>query len=333
MADERTAGSAAGTGGSDIAALEAEIAALRRENAALRAQVIALEGALVDGRIEAPRPMAPTMRAAVVERVELERRRLLNAIIDHSPSVIFVKDPDGRYLLVNRRAEVLYARKRQDLLGRTDADFFPPEIVQTMREKDEEAARRGEPIQFEEAVSFPDETRHYFTIKFPILNIQGALMGVCGIATDITEQKRQEQERVRLREQVIMAQEEALRELSTPLVPIADGVVAMPIIGSVDQARVERIMTTLLDGIGHHGAHTVILDVTGVRTVDANVASAIVAVARAARLLGARVVVTGVRPEVARTLIEIGTNLEGIVMRGNLQSGIAFALRGTPRVQ
>ncbi|MRG98333.1 PAS domain-containing protein [Polyangium spumosum] len=324
MADERMAG---GADGADVAALKAEIAALRKENAALKAQVIALEGALVDGRNEAPRPMAPTMRAAVIERVELERRRLLNAVIDHSPSIVFVKDPDGRYLLVNRQAEHRYGKTRNQLLGRTDGEFFPPDAVRVMREKDAEAARRGEPIQFDETLEFDGEPRHFHTIKFPILNSHGALMGVCGIVTDITDQKRQEEERLLLREQVIAAQEEALRELSTPLVPIADGVVAMPIVGSVDQARAERIMTTLLDGIGHHGAHAVILDVTGVRAVDTNVASAIVSAARAVRLLGARVVVTGVRPEVARTLIETGVDLEGIVMRGNLQSGIAIAMR------
>ena len=322
MAEERTAVEAGG----DVAALEAEIVALRRENASLKAQVLALEGALMDVRIDAPPRMA-TMRAAVVERVDNERRRLLHAVIDHSPSVIFVKDPEGRYILVNRRAEHRFGVPRQELLGRTDDDFFPPEAAQAMREKDTEAVRRGEPLQFEEAIVFDGELRHFHTIKFPILNNFGALMGVCGIATDITEQKRKEEERLLLREQVIAAQQEALRELSTPLVPIADGVVAMPIVGSIDQARAERIMSTLLDGIGHHGAHAVILDITGVRTVDTNVASAIVSAARAVRLLGARVVVTGVRAEVARTLIEIGTDLEGIVMRGNLQSGIAFALR------
>jgi len=323
MGDQRTAGST----GADIATLEAEIAALRSENTALRAQIVALEGALLDVRVDAPRPVGPTLRAAVIERADQERRRLLHAVIDHSPSVIFVKDPDGRYLLVNRRAEAQYKKQRKEILGRTDDTFFPPEAVQTMREKDAEAARRGEPILFEESYAFDGEVRHYHTIKFPILNSHGALMGVCGIATDITEQKRQEEERLLLREKVIAAQEEALRELSTPLVPLADGVVAMPIVGSIDQARAERIMSTLLDGIGHHGAHSVILDVTGVRSVDTNVASAIVSAARAARLLGARVVVTGVRAEVARTLIEIGTDLEGIVMRGNLQSGIAYALR------
>ncbi len=328
MAEERTTGgaSSAGVGAVDVAALEAEVAALRRENTALRAQIVALEGALVDVRCEAP-PRITNMRAAVYERVEFERRRLLNAVLDHSPSVIFVKDPEGRYLLLNRGAERLYAKPREAMLGRTDADFFPPEAVQAMRAKDEEAVARGEPIQFEESVPFGDDLRHYFTIKFPILNSHGTLMGVCGIVTEITEQKRKEEERLLLREQVITAQEAALRELSSPLVPIADGVVAMPLVGSIDEKRAERIMTTLLDGIGHHGAHSVILDITGVRTVDANVASAIVSAARAVRLLGARVVVTGIRAEVARTFIEIGTDLEGIVTRGNLQSGIAFALR------
>ncbi len=129
-----------------------------------------------------------------------------------------------------------------------------------------------------------------------------------------------------MREQVIAAQAEALRELSTPLVPIAEGVVAMPLVGTIDSKRAELIVTALLDGVSHQGAHTVIMDITGVRTVDAQVAEALVRAARSVRLLGARVIVTGVRPEVARTLVDLGADMQGIMTRATLRSGIASAL-------
>ncbi|MFS8067709.1 MAG: STAS domain-containing protein, partial [Byssovorax sp.] len=88
----------------------------------------------------------------------------------------------------------------------------------------------------------------------------------------------------------------------------------------------DQILETLLDGIIKHRAHTAILDITGVRVVDAQVASGLVSAARAARLLGARVLLTGIRPEVAQMLVGLDTDLAGVVTLGTLESGIAYAL-------
>lgn len=127
-------------------------------------------------------------------------------------------------------------------------------------------------------------------------------------------------------EQIIAIQAVALVALSTPLIPISEGVVVMPLIGSIDEVRARQIMETLLSGISRSQARTAILDITGVATVDHDVAHALLQAARAARMLGAQIVLTGIRPEVAQTLVSLGTHLEGIVTRGTLQSGIAFAL-------
>ena len=100
----------------------------------------------------------------------------------------------------------------------------------------------------------------------------------------------------------------------------------MPIVGTIDAARATQIMEALLKGITDMQAHTVILDVTGVRVMNAEIAEALLRTARAARLLGARIVLTGIRPEVASALVELRVDIEGIVTRGTLQSGIAYAL-------
>jgi rsbT co-antagonist protein RsbR len=125
---------------------------------------------------------------------------------------------------------------------------------------------------------------------------------------------------------VIEAQRAALRELSTPLVPLADGVIAMPLIGTIDSVRAHEVMEKLLDGIISLRARTAILDITGVKVVDTMVADALLKVARAARLFGAHVILTGIGPDVARSLGQIGADLSGIVTLGTLQSGIAHAL-------
>ncbi|WP_438025148.1 PAS domain-containing protein [Sorangium sp. So ce233] len=146
------------------------------------------------------------------------------------------------------------------------------------------------------------------------------------IARDLTPLHDAERERLALQEQVIQAQQATLRELSTPLVPLAEGVVAMPLIGALDRSRAQQAMERLLDGIVQHQFHTAILDVTGVKDVDAESADALLRIARAARLLGAQLVLTGIGPDTAQTLVDLGVDLTGIATRSTLQSAIAHAL-------
>lgn len=291
---------------------DSDLDALRIENENLRKRITELEA----------------LQAMHNDEVSMlqERMHVLEIVVQNSPSVVFVKDHDGKYIVVNKELARLYGTTTEKLLGLSDFDFFPADAAREMRAKDQEAMASDRPIKFEEIVPFDGGLHHYVTLKFPIQNVAGEVVGVCGIASDITELKQQEEERIRMREQIIAAQEEALRELSTPLVPIADGVVAMPLVGAIDEKRAELIVTALLDGVGQQGAHTVIMDITGVRTVDSQVAEALVRAARSVGLLGARVIVTGVRPEVARTLVELGTDLQGIVTRATLRSGIASAI-------
>ena len=149
---------------------------------------------------------------------------------------------------------------------------------------------------------------------------------IASVVRDLTEQQLAEQERVRLQEQVILAQQAALRELSTPLIPIAEGVVAMPLIGSIDSGRAQMVVEELLSGVANNRASTAIVDITGVPVVDTQVAGALVRAAQAVELLGARVLLTGIRPEVAQTLVGIGVNLGSIITRSTFQDGITFAL-------
>ena len=147
---------------------------------------------------------------------------------------------------------------------------------------------------------------------------------------DVTTQIRAEQERV-AQAQMIEAQRAALYELGTPLIPIADEVIAMPLIGAIDSARAQQILEVLLQEITARSAAIVILDITGVKVVDAQVAAALVRVAQAARLLGAEVVLTGISSGVARSLVDLGAELHGIVTCGTFQSGIAYVMRRAER--
>lgn len=123
---------------------------------------------------------------------------------------------------------------------------------------------------------------------------------------------------------------ETIRELGAPLIPLAEGIVVLPLIGHIDPQRAQSIMESLLTGIATHQAEVVLMDITGVATVDTGVANSLLQAAQAARLLGAHVILVGVRPEVAHTLVNLGIELKGISTFASLQTGIeaALAMRG-----
>jgi rsbT co-antagonist protein RsbR len=132
-------------------------------------------------------------------------------------------------------------------------------------------------------------------------------------------------------EELIKSQANALTELSTPLIPISDHVVVMPLIGAMDSHRAAQVLETLLEGVSTRRASVAIVDITGVSVVDTHVANALLQAAKAVRLIGAEVVLTGIRPDVALTLVGLGLDLTGIVTKGTLQAGIVHAMSGDQR--
>ena len=131
-----------------------------------------------------------------------------------------------------------------------------------------------------------------------------------------------------MQEQIIAAQAAALSLLSTPLIPISDQVMVMPLIGVIDDERADRILETLLAGVAANRARVAIVDITGVAVVDSHVAGALLRAAQAVRLLGAQVVLPGIRAEVAQTVVSLDIHLGTLVTRSTVQAGIAYALEG-----
>jgi rsbT co-antagonist protein RsbR len=132
---------------------------------------------------------------------------------------------------------------------------------------------------------------------------------------------------VQERERVIRQQQEAIRELSTPVLPVRERLLILPIIGVIDPQRARQLTEQLLHGIRANRAKVVVMDITGVPVMDANVANHLVQTVEAARLLGATVIVTGLSPEIAQTLVTIGVDLAKMTTVGDLQGGIEQAER------
>lgn len=133
-------------------------------------------------------------------------------------------------------------------------------------------------------------------------------------------------ERERLQEEVISAQQQALRELSTPIIPVMERIIVMPLIGSIDSSRAKDITRALLAGIKEHRAKVVILDITGVPIVDSGVANHLNQTIQAARLKGAHTIITGVSDAVAETFVDLEIDWSGVETHGDLQTGLLVAL-------
>src|SRR4051812_21496572 len=133
----------------------------------------------------------------------------------------------------------------------------------------------------------------------------------------------------RTREDVIRRQQQELLELSTPVIKLWDGVLAVPMIGTLDSARTQLVMETLLERIVETGSHLAIIDITGVPTVDTLVAQHLLKTVSAIRLMGAECIISGIRPQIAQTIVHLGIDLQGIATKSNLADALALALQQT----
>ena len=129
------------------------------------------------------------------------------------------------------------------------------------------------------------------------------------------------------REDVIIRQQEELLELSTPVVKLWDGVLALPMIGTLDSARTQVVMESLLQRIVDTGSEIAIIDITGVPTVDTLVAQHLLKTVTAIRLMGADAIISGVRPQIAQTIVHLGVDLQGVTTKSTLADALSLALK------
>jgi rsbT co-antagonist protein RsbR len=129
------------------------------------------------------------------------------------------------------------------------------------------------------------------------------------------------------REDVISRQQQEMLELSTPVVQLWDGILALPLIGTLDSARTQVVMESLLQRIVETGSSIAIIDITGVPTVDTLVAQHLLKTVAAARLMGADCIISGIRPQIAQTIVHLGVDLQDVVTKATLADAFAIALR------
>ncbi|MGF6273199.1 rsbT co-antagonist protein RsbR [Massilia sp. UYP11] len=131
------------------------------------------------------------------------------------------------------------------------------------------------------------------------------------------------------KDQIIVRQQQELLELSTPVVKLWNGILALPLIGTLDSARTQVVMENILQKIVDTGAMIAIIDITGVPTVDTLVAQHLMKTIAAARLMGADCIISGIRPQIAQTIVHLGVNLEDVITKATLADAFLVALERT----
>jgi PAS domain S-box-containing protein len=142
-----------------------------------------------------------------LERQVAERTREITSILKYTPAVVYIKDSNGRYVLVNSRYEELFNIQNEEIRGKTDYDVFPKEIADQFRANDLQVFAERRPFQVEERVPHEDGIHNYLSVKFPLYDEEGSKRSICGISTDITELKNTQDQLRRLSGSIMASQE------------------------------------------------------------------------------------------------------------------------------
>lgn len=253
-----------------------------------------------------------------------DRDQRFTSILDSLPLSIYLKDREGACTYANAKLLASFGRPLEQVLGTTVYDYYPRALAEKYDADERRVVESGETFEEieEHLVPATGEKLYVRVIKSAVRDASGAIIGTQGVFWDVTSTFTAE----RLAREVEQ-QSAALRKLGTPLLPIAAGVVVMPLIGDIDRDRAERVLDTLLRGVSDLGASFAILDVTGVTNLDEDVANVLLQAARAVGLLGAEVVLTGMKPHMAHAIVTMGVELTGIATLSTLQAGVTHALR------
>lgn len=249
------------------------------------------------------------------------------SIIESLPIGIHIYRLDAHDRLVfsgwNAAANRILKIENQQFMGQTIEEAFPSLADTEIPDRYRDAARSGIPWQTAQ-ITYDDQV---ISGAYEVYAFRSEPRTAVIVFLDVTERKRAEAEREAYQAEVIELQRRTLRALSTPIIPIMEGIIIMPLVGAIDTMRASDITRTLLAGISRYRAQVVIIDITGVEVIDTGVAGHLNHTIQAARLKGTRTIITGISDSVAETIVDLGIDWTGIDTLRDLQSGLITALR------
>jgi rsbT co-antagonist protein RsbR len=265
-----------------------------------------------------------TKRVRIEEELIFERG-LLNSLLNTVPDHIYYKDKESRFITASKSvAEQFGVKSVEELIGKSDFDYFTEEHARPAFEDEQEIMKTGKPMEGKvEKETHPDgKVTWVSTTKVPRYDKNGKIIGILGISRDVTESKLWEEQR----EEKLEAQREELLELSTPVIDVWEGVLTVPILGSLDSERASRVSEALLTQIVEKRAGIAIIDISGISAVDSAVADRLIRTAKAVRLVGAEAILTGVGVEIAQTIADLGIDMEGLKTMSNLKDALKYVI-------
>ena len=244
-------------------------------------------------------------------------RLLVDSVRDYA---IILLDPQGIVASWNLGAELIKGYAADEVIGRSFTIFYPREAVDRGFPATE-LARASADGRFEDEGWRVRKDGSQFWANVIITALRdrdGQLIGYGKVTRDLTER--------RLLEDRVRNQAQAILDVSIPVIQIWQGVLAVPLIGNLDSQRTQDFMERLLSRLVETQSEVALVDITGVPIIDTQTAAHLIETFAAVRLLGARVVLTGVRPAIAQTLVHLGIDLTSVTTRPTLQAGLQLVL-------
>jgi rsbT co-antagonist protein RsbR len=266
----------------------------------------------------------------LTEALSREQEDLLRAWISHQTTAGGVKKYASGSQLHDQSSRFLKGLASASSHGDTNikSDAYKP-LREVIEEVSTERARQG---------YSPSETATFvFSLKEPLFTrLRTRLDGDPAVLADAMWKATRLLDELGLyttevyqkgREQIIVKQQEEMLELSTPVITLWDGILALPVIGTLDSARTQVVMENLLQRVVESGATLAIIDITGVPTVDTVTAQHLLKTVAAARLMGAECIISGIRPQIAQTIVHLGVELGDVLTKATLADAFSVALK------
>ncbi|MFZ6178165.1 STAS domain-containing protein [Nannocystis pusilla] len=248
--------------------------------------------------------------------------RMLAAMLDNLDLAVWAIDKQHNFVFQRGKALQTAGLKRDHFVGQNYFDLYGD-----LENVDE--IRRA--IAGEASLAMATEVYGVHWLSWSLPTLDDEELALISVALDVTESKRTEIE-LRAKLDLIERQQEVIRQLSTPIIEVWDGVITLPIVGLVDTVRTAEIMDNLLQAVTRTRARYAILDLTGVEVVDTGTASHLIRMIQAIRLLGAEGILTGIHPTIAQTIVSLGVDLTRVAVFGKLRDALVHCLRKLGRL-
>ncbi len=268
---------------------------------------------------------SPTKRE---KRLQLSEQSL-RAITDAMPQLVWATDEDGAHTYFNQRWYEFTGFSEEESMGFGFANALHTDDKERTLQRWQRAWRDGEPYEIEyRFCSRPQNVYRWFLARAtPVRDETGKITQWVGTCTNIEDQKHLEATLARINQE----RAQLLEEISTPLVPVWHGVLALPIIGSLDTARMQQATEAALREVTRTGARACIIDITGARIIDSHAVANLSNLVSALKLIGAEAIVTGVTAHAAQSLVGLGLDFTGMRTHRTLAEALSYLIKTTPQ--